>query len=118
VLLHNLPSESALSTAMRNNMSERDLSANVGDPAEGKWSSLEILLASLIDEMRQNSWLYVQAHSDKSVPRPSPVPRPGLAKRAERRMSLADAQRIDPRLRGLAEDEAQALLDRMTGRGR
>jgi hypothetical protein len=118
VLLHNLPPESALNTAMRNDMTDIELASGTSDPSNGKWSSTEIMLAALIDEVRHGNWIYVQAHSDRTVPRPSPVPRPGLPKRRGRIMSLEDAQKIDPRLRGLAEEEAQALLDRMTGRGR
>ncbi len=78
---------------------------------------METLLAALVDEVRMNTWVYVQAHSDKRVERPTPIRRPGLPARRERRMSLADAQMIDPRLRGLSEEEAQETLDRMTGRG-
>jgi len=78
---------------------------------------METLLAALVDEVRMNTWVYVQAHSDKRVERPTPIRRPGLPARRERRMSLADAQMIDPRLRGLSEEEAQETLDRLTGRG-
>jgi hypothetical protein len=117
VLLHHLPPESALTTAMRNDTPERDLSRTEYDPASGRWSGVETLLAALIDEVRTNTWIYAQAHSEQRVERPTPIRRPGMPERREKRMSLVDAQRIDPRLRGLSEEEAQAMLDRMTGRG-
>jgi len=117
VLLHHLPPESALTTAMRNDTPEKILSRAESDPASSRWSGMETLLAALVDEVRMNTWVYVQAHSDKRVERPTPIRRPGLPARRERRMSLADAQMIDPRLRGLSEEEAQETLDRLTGRG-
>jgi hypothetical protein len=119
VLLHHLPPESALNTAMRNNTPDRDIATSGEDPALGKWSSLEVLLAALIDEVRFVGWAYVQSHTERSVPRPPPVPRPGMASRQRGKlMSLEDAQKLDPRLRGMSLEEAQAAMDRMTGRGR
>jgi len=119
VLLHHLPPESALTTAMRNDMPERERSRAESsfDPASGRWSGIETLLAALVDEVRNNTWVYVQAHSHWNVEKPTPIRRPGLPARREKRMSLANAQKIDPRLRGLSEEEAQATLDRLTGRG-
>jgi hypothetical protein len=104
---------------MRNDTPEKILSRaeDKVDPATGRWSGVETLLAALIDEVRTNTWMYAQAHSEQKVERPTPIRRPGLPARRERRMSLADAQRIDPRLRGLSEQEAQSTLDRLTGRG-
>ena len=119
VLLHHLPPESAMNTAMRNDTPEKELSRSESsyDPAKGRWGSVESMLAVLIDEVRYGNWIYVQAHSERKVERPTPIRRPGLPARRERRMSLADAQRIDPRLRGLSEEEAQVMLDGLTGRG-
>lgn len=109
-----------MNTAIRNSASEADLakSGARADPTRESWSALESMIATLIDEMRILRWTYVQAHSDTSVPRPTPVPRPGVSDRKGKLMKLADAQKIDPRLRGLSEREAQEMLDRMTGRGR
>lgn len=119
VLLKHLPAESALNTVIRNNALERDLALHEAkaDPAKSSWSTVETLLASLVDEMRINTWVYVQAHSDKKVPKPDPIRRPGSEKRRGKLMSIEDAQRLDPRLRGMSAEEAQATLDRMTGRG-
>jgi hypothetical protein len=72
------------------------------DPADGRWSSSEMLLAAVIDELRISRWLFVQANSAKggSAKPPPPIRRPGSEKAAgRRRMSLKDAMRIDPRLR-------------------
>lgn len=105
---------------MRNNMSESDLakSGAVSDPAQGKWSHIEILLATLIDEIRSINANYVQAHSEHKITPPTPIRRPGATARRGKLMSLAEAQKIDPRLRGLSEEEAQATLDIIAGRGR
>lgn len=120
VLVNNLPPESAYNTAVRNSMPESELMKGGArhDPVTGKWSSLELLLATLIDEVRNNTWVYVQAHNERSIPKPTPIRRPGIPSRQGKIMSLADAQKIDPRLRGMSEEEAQATLDRLIGRGR
>lgn len=75
------------------------------------------MLASILDEMRMGNWAYVQVHSEQSVPRPEPIRRPGVSGRRGRLMTLEDAMKIDPRLRGMEPDEAQAFLDGVRGRG-
>lgn len=76
-------------------------------------------MAVLIDEVRNLSWAYASAHSESKIPRPEPVKRPGLATRRSKRraISMAVARRLDPRLRGLSDEEAQAFLDKVVGRG-
>lgn len=91
------------------------LSESDHDPATGKWSTVETLLAVLIDEMRIWQWIYVQAHTDKKLPRPDPIRRPGVASRPKRRLALATVQAMDPRLRGLSPEETQSRLDELTG---
>jgi hypothetical protein len=105
---------------MRNNASESELAKGESkhDPAKGRWSAVESMLASLIDEVRYNTWVYVQTHSEKTVKRPEPIRRPGVTGRSGKVMPLADAMKIDPRLRGLSEEDAQAFMDRVTGHGR
>jgi hypothetical protein len=102
---------------MRNQMPDSIMARNKvkHDPAQDSWSTVESLLALLIDEVRQHTWVYMQSHSEKRVPRPVPIRRPGLSVRRERSVTLADAQRLDPRLRGLSDEEAQAKLDMMLG---
>jgi hypothetical protein len=116
VLLHNLPPESALNTAIRNATPEQELADAGGDPVTAKWSTVEMLLATLIDETRNLRWVYTQSHSDNRVPRPEPILRPGVRVRARKQMSLEEAQRIDPRLRGLSPEDAQDQLDKLMGR--
>jgi hypothetical protein len=117
-LVHHLPPESAVNTAIRNNTPE-SVMARAGakhDPAKSNWSALESLLALLIDELRQQTWVYVQSKSDKRIARPTPIRRPGaVSARRERSISLEAAQRMDPRLRGLSEEEAQHKLDEILG---
>ena len=120
VLVHHLPPESAVHTAVRNEMPDNTMARRgaAKDPAMGSWSSVEGLLATLIDEVRQQTWVYIQSHTERKIPRPAPMRRPGLSERPARTLSLADAQRLDPRLRDLSEEDAQAMLDRLTGGSR
>ena len=107
-----------LNTVIRNRMPEEVLMERAGDPAQSPWSSLESLMAVLIDELRQFSWMYASKNSEKTVQRPEPIKRPGIKTAARRRaMPIAAAMAMDPRLRGLSQDEAQAQLNRITGRG-
>ena len=111
VLLERLPPESALNTAIRNAMPEGRPEELAGDPVRAPWSTVEAMLASLIDEVRINSWLYAQAHSDSTLPKPQPIPRPGVRSRKRRGLPLEAAIALDPRLRGMSPEEAQAFLD-------
>ncbi len=108
-----------MNTAIRNDASESELARGSAqaDPTRGKWSATESMLASILDEMRMGNWAYVQVHSEQSVPRPEPIRRPGVSGRRGRLMTLEDAMKIDPRLRGMEPDEAQAFLDGVRGRG-
>lgn len=105
---------------MRNDAPEAELAKGGAkyDPARGRWSALESMMAALIDEVRLNTWAYVQAHNEQSVPKPEPIRRPGVTGRRGKLMPLVDAARIDPRLRGMSEEEAQWFMDKVTGRGR
>jgi hypothetical protein len=118
VLVRHLPPESAVNTAIRNTMPE-SVMARAGakhDPTKSSWSALESLVALLIDEVRQQTWTYVQSKSEKRVARPTPIRRPGVGTaRRERSIKLEAAQRMDPRLRGLSDEEAQAKLDEILG---
>lgn len=98
-------------------MPEERLLESAGDPAKARWSTLETLMAMLIDEVRSLSWAYMSAHTEQSIPRPEPVKRPGVGPaRKLRRISLSDARRLDPRLRLVRDEEAQETLDEITGR--
>lgn len=105
---------------MRNDMPESELakSGAKSDPAKGRWSALESMMASLIDELRLNTWAYVQAHSEQTVAKPDPIRRPGVTGRRGKIINLEAAMKIDPRLRGMTEEQAQEFMDNITGRGR
>lgn len=64
------------------------------DPAEGRWSQAEMLLAAAVDELRMLLWAYLSAHSDKSkrLDRPEPIPRPGVGRKEKKPMRLSGAQ--------------------------
>lgn len=106
-----------MNTAIRNATPEDRLRDNAGDPARASWSGVETMLATLIDEVRQLEWLYVSAHTEKPVTKPEPIKRPGITsdRRRRRAMNLDAARKLDPRLRGLADDEAREKLRRLTG---
>lgn len=116
-LVHGLPSESALSTAVRNNTPVDELDERIGDPTKSSWSLVESLLAALIDEVRNVGWMYASTHSDRKVPRPTPIPRPGVDSTRHRRVNVDNLKAIDPRLRDLSDEEALDQYRRMTGRG-
>jgi hypothetical protein len=117
VLVHHLPPESAVNTAIRNTMPDSVMAREGAkhDPTKSSWSAVESLLALLIDEIRQQTWTYVQSKSEKRIARPTPIKRPGIGARRERAISLEAAQRMDPRLRGLSDEEAQRRLDEILG---
>ena len=55
-----------------------------GDPAEGPWSQVEVLLASLLDETRFLRWETAVSRLEKGKqrpPPPQPTPRPGVEHR-------------------------------------
>ena len=108
-----------MNTAMRNSLPESELAKQSAalDPAREQWSAVETLLATLIDEVRLGNWAYVQSWSEGRIPQPDPIRRPGATARRGKVMTLADAQRIDPRLRGMDAEQAQAWLDRMGRHG-
>jgi hypothetical protein len=46
----------------------------------GSWTVTDYLLASLIDEVRQLTWLTAKANGAKQLERPAPMYRPGTSK--------------------------------------
>jgi hypothetical protein len=118
VLVNGLPPESATMTAIRNETPEEELDAIAAHPELGRWNATEGLLALLVDEVRNLTWSYLQAHSKESLPRPEPIRRPGLRTRPRgRQRSIEEMQKLDPRLRGLSPEEVQQKIIEMTGRG-
>lgn len=107
MLVDSLPPESATITAIRGSMTDEQLAerSEGRDPAKGRWSSSEMLLAAAVDEIRTLQYLYVSAHSKQGQAGkpPAPMPRPGVKRGAPRRRRprLTEEQRrmLDPRLR-------------------
>jgi hypothetical protein len=79
VLIRGLPPESLTSTALREQMTDEEISSYAGD-GYGRWSQAEMLLARLIDEAAFNTYavLAVNSSNSKSLPLPKPFPRPGV----------------------------------------
>ncbi|MFJ3248323.1 hypothetical protein [Streptomyces sp. NPDC086782] len=103
VLIEHLPPESATKTVIRNTtptevMEQASVDAR---PDLAPWSGVEMLLASLKDEMTLLRHVTVAANGGKPGTF-EPTPRPGIPpKSAQRRKGLTDEQRraLDPRLR-------------------
>jgi hypothetical protein len=78
-LLRFLPPESATMTAVRN---ANPNAGGDGDPSEGQWSQLELLVAMLLDETKFARWENAMSRlgkGDKRPKQPQPTPRPGVA---------------------------------------
>lgn len=91
-------------TAIRNDMDKDGKLDDLpeGDPSQGRWSQLEMLIASLIDEIRGLRYVYTAVHSEKGKAGkvPAPVPRPGVKRRPKSRLTHEQRMMLDPRLRG------------------
>ena len=107
-----------MNTAMRNRLPADNIARRAGDPVMAPWSTVEMFMATLIDEVRNVGWMYASSHSNGTIPKPVPIKRPGLSAPggSGRIVDLSQAQKLDPRLRGLSLEEAQAKLDMMIGR--
>lgn len=64
------------------------------DPAEGRWSQAEMLLAAAVDTLRCLQWDYLCAHlpEGKRPARPDPIRRPGVERTEKKKPRLSDAQ--------------------------
>lgn len=103
--ISHLPMESATVTAMRKALDESgvELESN-GEPGGGPWSMVEMLLATVVDELRSLRYTTVQVNSDKPVgSAPEPIPRPGTVKK-RRKLTRERAAVLDPRLREGGDD--------------
>jgi len=100
-----------LNTAIRNAASEADLAQATGDSARAPWSTLETLVATLIDELRNFEWMYAAVHAKSAPKRPEPIRRPGATgKRHGKLMRMSDIRALDPRMRNMSDDEIHELL--------
>lgn len=77
-----------------------------GDPAEGRWSQSEMLLAEVHDQVAHLAWLFAVANTSKGPKpkKPERIPRPGVAATKRRRKTLSDEQyqRLFAHINGLA----------------
>jgi hypothetical protein len=118
VLVEHLPPEGALNTAIRNATPEAELAAAVGDSAHAPWSTLETLIASLIDELRQLSWMYSTVHSKTAPKKPEPIRRPGVTgRRHGKLMRISEIRALDPRMRNMSDDQIRELMNSPMMRG-
>ena len=100
-----------MNTAIRNATPPEQIDAAAGDPAQAPWSTLESLVAALIDEVRNFAWMYASAHSKTSPQKPEPIRRPGGGKRRGRKlMRMSDVRALDPRLKNMSDNEIRKLL--------
>lgn len=68
-------------TAIRNSHPDIAEGGGGGDPSEGQWSQLEVLVAMLLDEARFARWENAMSRlgkGDKKPAKPEPTPRPGV----------------------------------------
>jgi hypothetical protein len=96
VFLEHLPPESATMTVLRAERGEKAEDAILAaDPADAPWSSLEMLVATMIDELRGLRSAYATVHTGSVVQPPEPISRPGTktAARKKRNRHMNDAQR-------------------------
>lgn len=93
VLVRQLPPESATATAMRVKAGPDATAdaADAGDPAEGRWSHEEMLLASAVDAVRRVEWAIIAVNSErgKAPKQPEPMPRPGVGVKRRKHMTAA-----------------------------
>lgn len=92
VLIEHLPPESATMTAIRN--AHPDVVSSDADPAQGRWSQDQMLLAQLVDEIRWLRWITVATNSSagNTPPQPEPMPRPGVVSARPAARRLGDQQ--------------------------
>jgi hypothetical protein len=92
--LRNLPPESRFKTALRNETPEQELKqlSEGADPSTGQWSHTEMLIAQMIDTLRDIRYTLVRVNGGKGKP-PAPLPRPGVKPKGKRkRKPLTEAQ--------------------------
>jgi hypothetical protein len=113
VLVEHLPPEGALNTAIRNATPENELAQATGDAVRAPWSTLESLVAALIDEVRQFAWMYSAVHAKNAPKRPEPIRRPGSTgkRHGGKLMRISEIRTLDPRMRNMSDDEIRELLN-------
>jgi hypothetical protein len=99
-------------TAVRNDKTEDGTIDDLpdGDPEKAPWSKDQMLMATLIDEVRALRHAYTLVHAKKGSAHkaPQPVPRPGVKRRRRSRLTPEQRMMLDPRLRKEAADGGRA----------
>jgi hypothetical protein len=107
ILIQHLQPESATKTALRNEAEERAPSTPGAEyrPDKAAWSGVEMLLASIKDEITLSRSVAIAATGAKP-PEFTPTPRPGIPPKSAARLGLTDEQRraLDPRLRNQTQE--------------
>lgn len=105
MLIEHLPPESATMTALRNE-NPTTVREDGPDPAEGRWSQLEVLIASLVDELRYLRHDYRVANGDKKAKKPDPIRRPGMENaRHKSEMTPEQYDWLFRHINGIAQDD-------------
>lgn len=79
----------------------------------GQWTQSEHMLASVVDSLRIQNWMYGAMHRAENTPmppRPKPLVRPGDPTPEEQAQQEADKPKF-----GTAAEQAQALSKMLTG---
>lgn len=108
VLIQKLPPESHTLTALRNELTDEELTeqADKAEPEKGRWSQLDQLIAANNDLLRRIEYVLICANSEKKdhPPPPEPMRRPGAGpKKAKKGLSEARAQTLLQLIHGGAD---------------
>ncbi|WP_240503042.1 hypothetical protein [Streptomyces prasinopilosus] len=109
VLIEHLPPESHTMTALRNELTPEQLSAqaDTGEPEKGRWSQQEQLTAALYDAVRRLEWVLICVNTEKKSKRPDPpepLRRPGAGPRKKKaKLTEKSANTLLQLLQGGAE---------------
>ncbi len=91
-------------TAIRKDTPESEMTATADrvDPDAMQWSTISLLLAAVVDEVRISNYLFAKSKSKAGteLPAPEPIARPGVKKAAPKvQLTVAQRMSIDPRAR-------------------
>lgn len=79
---------------------ERPATSTDAEPGDAPWSKTEMLICDLIDAVNENTYVLLTANADKpaDVPKPEPVPRPGVKRTKDTGRIKPDYKPADPLL--------------------
>lgn len=82
--------------------------SEAADPSQGQWSQTEMLLALLIDAVRQLTYTTLRMQIGKKAGKPpEPIPRPGVPSRSRRRGKTLSEQQAQFLYRWINGPDAQ-----------